>query len=293
MSTITSMTGFGAAEANIGSTVVSVVMRSLNHRHLDLRLRLPELLRETEEQWASLIRGRLQRGRVEVTVRLEDQGLDREIVVDRELVRSVVNEFGALEEQGLVTEGLSSGDLLRWPSALSIERPQTDSEALRTTVQQCLEQALAALIEAREHEGDRLQDFLEGRLIRAESLVHDLCQRRTEVEAGMRQDYRERLRDLGAAEILSEERIALEVAAAIDKSSISEETDRLVAHCGHFRATMADRKATGRKLDFIVQEIFREFNTIAAKCRDSESVHAAIEGKTLCEDLREQIRNVE
>ena len=120
-----------------------------------------------------------------------------------------------------------------------------------------------------------------------------MLSRRREVESGLREEFRRRLQELGAEDVLSEERLTLEVAAAIDKASITEETDRLAAHCQHFRAVLASDRPSGRKLDFIVQEIFREFNTIAAKARDSESVHQAIEGKTVCEDLREQLRNVE
>ncbi len=287
------MTGFGAAEVSSEATAVSVIMRSLNHRHLDLRLHLPEELRGVEEQWATMIRNGVQRGRIEVTVKVENLDQSREIVVDRELVRTVVDEFSTLEKLGLASGGITGGDLLNWPPALRVERVEPDSQATTAMITDCLAQAFAALVSAREHEGARLKGFLEERLVKVESIADQLRERRAMVEGAMREDYRQRLVDLGAPETLGEERIALEVSAAIDKSSITEETDRLAAHCEHFQSVVEADGATGRKLDFIVQEIFREFNTIAAKCRDTESVHAAIEGKTLCEDLREQLRNVE
>ncbi len=288
-----SMTGFGSAESSIAGQQVQVVLRSLNHRHLDLRFHAPDALRVAEEQWAELLRKRIRRGRVEVTITLISSRAQSEQVFDQEAVRRLVSEVEMLRADGLVTEGVTGGDLLRWPPALEIGKTDLNLDQVQEVVLNCLEEALESLVAARVVEGARLKEFLLGRLERIEEIAADLVDRRSSVEERLHQDYRERLIALGAGDVLSEERIALEVAAVIDKSSISEETDRLRAHCEHFREVAKSPEAAGRKLDFVIQEVFRELNTVVAKARDSESVHLAIEGKTVCEDLREQLRNVE
>lgn len=287
------MTGFATADTAVGSTAVEVVLRSLNHRHLDIRVHLPELLRDSEPRWAAMIRARVQRGRVEAAVKLADEQQSPDPSFDHELIRRIAAEVAALGEQGLVTGGITGGDLLGWEPALRMEQNVLDLDALVEGIEPCFQLALERLIEARRHEGERLAAFLLERVDQVETLGAELVSRRAQVEEGLRDEYQRRLMQLGAGEALSEERLALEVASAIEKATITEETDRLGAHCEHFRDVMSSDRAGGRKLDFIIQEIFREFTTIAAKARDSESVHLAIEGKTVCEDLREQLRNVE
>ena len=287
------MTGFGSAEVSTEDYQIQVVLRSLNHRHLDIRFHALDALRMAEERWATLIRSRVRRGRIEATVTVDFSEDEGHQVFDREVVQRLANEVESMRASGLVNDGVTAGELLLWPPALKLGQKEFDFESVEELVAQCFEQALDDLVATRKQEGARLTDFLLGRLDRIEEIAEALVGRRSEVEAGLRQDYRERLVDLGAGAALSEERVALEVAAAIDKSSISEETDRLRAHCEHFREVVTSPEAVGRKLDFIVQEMFRELNTVAAKARDSESVHLAIEAKTVCEDLREQLRNVE
>ncbi len=289
-----SMTGYGSADGRIGGSSIAVVVRCVNHRHLDIRLHLPEFLRPNEDTYATQVREALGRGRVEVGVTVADDEGARRVEVDRDLVASVAQEFTRLEEEGLISSsGLAARDLLAWPPAMRVQEADRDAEAIGEEVGEVLGQALANVVEARRHEGARLAQFLDEKLGRAEVLAGLLAERRQQVEDNLRLYYRQKLEDLSVDPLLSEERIALEVGAAIDKSSISEEIERLTAHFGQFRSVMTESGPVGRKLDFIVQEIFREFNTVASKSRDSESVHDAIEGKTLCEDLREQLRNIE
>lgn len=288
-----SMTGFAAAEASADGVTVRVALRSVNHRHLDVRLHLPDSLRDSDDLWTPRIREQVRRGRVEASVQVERSVDSEELTFDRDVVRRLAGQVDELRQQGLVTGGLTGGDLLLWGQALGAQTEPDDQESVLAAVERCLDEALTQLVDARRQEGNRLAEFLLERLGRVEALAAEMIDRRGEVEAQLKDEYRRRLVELGAPEQLSEERLALEVAAAIDKASITEETDRLVAHCEHFRAEAGSGRASGRKLDFIVQEAFRELNTIAAKARDSALVHLAIEGKTVCEDLREQLRNVE
>lgn len=287
------MTGFASAEASADGHAVRVVLRSVNHRHLDLRLHLPESLRDGNDIWSEQIRKHLRRGRVEVAMEIERQRDPERLTFDRELVSQVAREVQGLQSAGLVTGGISGGDLLAWGQALVSQTESADQESLLEVARQCFDEALAALIATRRSEGSRLAELLIEGVERVRALSEQMIGRRADVESQLAAEYRRRLLDLGAGEQLGEERVALEVAAAIDKASITEETDRLVAHCDHFRTEARSKRPSGRKLDFIVQEMFRELNTIAAKARDTALVHLAIEGKSVCEDLREQLRNVE
>lgn len=289
-----SMTGFATAETTAAGHTVRVALRAVNHRHLDIRLHLPDSLRDGDDLWTPRIREHLHRGRVEATVHVEREAGAVDFTLDRDLVRRVAREIEALEEEGLVIGGISGGDVLAWGQALSSDVEEAwDREPVLEAVTRCFDEALAGLVKARRDEGARLAVFLLERLGRIDELSAEMVARRAEVEAQLAAEFRRRLADLGAPEQLGEERVALEVAAAIDKASITEETDRLAAHCEHFRAEARSKRPSGRKLDFIVQEMFRELNTVAAKGRDSALVHLAIEGKTVCEDLREQLRNVQ
>lgn len=287
------MTGFASAEASADGHAVRVVLRSVNHRHLDLRLHLPESLRDGDDIWSERIRKHLRRGRVEVAMEIERQRDPERLTFDREMVSQVAREVQGLQSAGLVSGGISGGDLLAWGQALVSQTEPADPESLLEVARQCFDEALAALIATRRSEGSRLAELLIEGVERVRALSEQMIGRRADVESQLAAEYRRRLLDLGAGEQLGEERVALEVAAAIDKASITEETDRLVAHCDHFQTEVQSKRPSGRKLDFIVQEMFREVNTIAAKARDTALVHLAIEGKSVCEDLREQLRNVE
>lgn len=290
-----SMTGYGHAEDEGPRYRLRVTLRSVNHRFLDVVLRLEDRLRGSEPALRELLASRLSRGRVEVRVDAEPVGAAAaRLEVDRALLAQLSRALEGLLDEELIERGLSAGDLVRHPQLLRISEPEsawgaTDEELLLRVAGE----ALSELVEARETEGAKLAAVLVERLDalgRTTAELRDLAAAdRDETLAALR----ERVEALLEDRRVDEDRLAQEVALLADRSDVREELDRLQAHVEHFRELMVPGDAVGKRLDFLSQEILRELNTIGAKCRSAAMTRAVLDGKVLCEQLREQVQNVE
>ncbi len=290
-----SMTGFGEAVAESGRYRIGATVRSVNHRFLDLVVRLPDEHRSLEPLVGEIVRGELSRGRVELRLAIEPLG-DRPLEVElrEDVLRQLLARLEALTDAGLVAGGVGAADVLRLPQVLSFrERPpdwtDEDGELVRSTVAAALAQTVAA----REHEGESLRQVLLDRVEELGSLVAGLEARRAEVAGETLAALRERIAALLGDGALPEERLAQEAVLLVERSDVREELDRLAAHLDHFRTLAAGAGPHGRRLEFLVQEIQRELNTLGSKCRDAGMARAVGDGKLLCEQLREQLLNVE
>jgi uncharacterized protein (TIGR00255 family) len=290
-----SMTGYGEAAAESARSSVSVSLRAVNHRFLDLQVRLAEECRGSEAALRDLVGKELSRGRVEMRVEVRPVAERRATV---ELHRGVVEAAYAathqLVEQGLIERGLSAGDLLRIPEALRVE---LDGGAWDVSDQELLlkvaGEALAQLVKSREREGGTLAAIMEERLRGMDQVVAHLDALRGPVKDELAAALRRRLAELLESQTVDEARLAQEVALLVDRSDVSEEIDRLRSHLDHFRAVLKESAPAGKRLDFLTQEIFRELNTLGAKCRNAEMTRAVLDAKVICEQLREQVQNVE
>lgn len=292
-----SMTGYGEAGERDERRSVTVAIKAVNHRFLDMQLRLGEEPRASEPALRELLARQLVRGRVEVRVETRALGeRDATVEVDRDLVRAVHEAMRRLADAGILAEGgLVPGDLLRIPAALRIESGgggwEESDEAL---LLRAAAAALAQLVASRATEGLALATVLEDRLAQLDTAVARLDELRgpavEEAAAALRRRVAELL---GGQAILDETRVAQEVALLADRGDVSEEIDRLRSHLAHYRAVMAEPGAHGKRLDFLTQEIFRELNTLGAKCRNAEMVRLVLDAKVLCEQVREQVQNVE
>jgi uncharacterized protein (TIGR00255 family) len=199
-----------------------------------------------------------------------------------------------LVENGLIERGLSAGDLMRLPEAfrveLGVEEWTSEDEELLLRVAR---EAVAQLVASREKEGASLGGVMEEKLRGVEEAVARLDTLRGPVREEMAAALRRRLAELLGGQPLDETRLAQEVALLVDRSDVSEEIDRLRSHVEHFRAVMRESAAAGKRLDFLTQEVFRELNTLGAKCRNAEMTRAVLDAKVLCEQIREQVQNVE
>lgn len=290
-----SMTGFGQATGENLRHAVTVTIRAVNHRFLELRVHLGDDYRASEETLRAALAAELERGRVDVTVGVRPLAQRAARVrVDREVVRAAHLAVEELFEGGLVGEKLTAGDLLRLPEALVVERdPDLWDAADEALLLEAGRTALAQLVAAREHEGETLSAVLERRLDELAVVVGRLAELRGIASAAMAESLRARLAEaLGAAGI-DPARLAQEAAILVERSDVAEELDRLGSHCRHFRDLLGRRGAVGKRLDFLAQEIARELNTVGAKCRDAAMTRAVLDGKLLCEQLREQVQNVE
>lgn len=289
------MTGFGQAAGDNERYAVTVTLRGVNHRFLELRLQLADEQRASEEAVRGLLSSRLSRGRVEVSVEVRSLApTAAQVRVDHEVVAVAHRAVEELVTEGLVAGGLAAGDLLRLPEALVVERSaaswtEADGELLLTVTAAALEQMVAA----RAAEGEGLRRILEQRVGALGEVVETLGDERRRVREAAAEALRTRLDDLLADSDLDPARLAQEAAILVEKSDIAEELDRLGSHCRHFRELLAGDGPVGKRLDFLAQEISRELNTVGAKCRDATMTRAVLDGKLLCEQLREQVQNVE
>jgi uncharacterized protein (TIGR00255 family) len=290
-----SMTGYGEASGENARHGITVSLRAVNHRFLDLQLRIGEELRGSEAALRDAIGREISRGRVEARVEVRPVAERRATVqVNMGVIREAHVAVHQLVEEGLVDRGLSAGDLMRLPEAFRVElgteewAPE-DEELLLGVAHK----AVAQLAASRAKEGTSLAAAMEEKLGGVEGAVARLDALRGPVREEMAAALRRRLAELLAGQPLDETRVAQEVALLVDRSDVSEEVDRLRSHVEHFRAVTREGNAAGKRLDFLTQEIFRELNTLGAKCRNAEMTRAVLDAKVLCEQIREQVQNVE
>jgi len=290
-----SMTGFGQAEERNTRHAVAVVVRGVNHRFLDLALRLREDYRASEGPVRERVQAAVLRGRVEMAVEVSPLEVRRpEVAVDAEVVRALHAAVSDLASQGILSPELRLGDLARLPEAVRVRMPAAvwDGED-QTLLLRVAELALEQFVASRAVEGAKLQAILEERLRGLADLRQRLAERRKEAAQDLVVGLRGRIQELLDGRTLDEDRLAQEVALLVDRSDIAEELDRLGSHLEHFHEVMADTGAIGKRLDFLTQEIFRELNTLGSKCRDAQMIRWVLDAKVLCEQLREQVQNVE
>lgn len=295
---IQSMTGFGSAAFQIEGSAFVVEVRSVNHRHLDARARLPRPMAFLESDVRARISERFSRGKLDLSVVApESGGLAPRLVVDLDTARQYLRAAGELAGAEGAEGGLRVAELLALPGVARFVEPELDAELLRSTVLAAADQALAALAEMRAAEGTALERDLVGRVGRVEELARTLEARAADVQQAVRERLQKRARQL-AAEVgpLDEARLAQEVALAADRLDVTEEIVRLRSHADQFRKLVGGAgpgAPVGRRLDFLLQELGREANTIGAKGSDADVAHQIVELKTELERLREQVQNVE
>lgn len=290
-----SMTGYGEASGENARYAFTVSVRAVNHRFLDLQLRIGEDLRASEAALRDAIGREVTRGRVEARVEVYPVAERRAAVqVNMGVIRDAHAAVHQLVEAGLVERGLSVGDLMRLPEAFRVDLAANQwSDEDEELLLRVTRQALAQLVAGRETEGANLAAAMEEKLRGVEEAVARLDALRGTVREDLLAALRRRLSELLADQTFDEARIAQEAALLVDRSDVSEEIDRLRSHVEHFRAVTREPGAAGKRLDFLTQEMFRELNTLGAKCRNAEMTRAVLDAKVLCEQIREQVQNVE
>ena len=297
---IYSMTGFGRASREIEGLGLEVEVRSVNHRHLDLRVRLPRVLTDQEAAIKKRIQGVLSRGKVDVTVNLTMSVAATTVEIDKEIAAQYVEASRALRERhslGALGETLDVAALLALPGVTRVVETEIDPEILVGPLRDAIEEAIEALIAMGAVEGESLSIEIEGRLARVAELADAFEGRAGEVLAVAKQRLHKRAeqikREVG---LLDDARLHQEIVIAADRLDITEELVRLKSHVAQFRETLesADRgEPVGRRLDFLLQELGRETNTVGSKANDAPLAQDVVELKTELERIREQVQNVE
>lgn len=291
-----SMTGFGRGEARGDGVTWRVECASVNRKQLEVSVSVARELGNVEPQVRERVSKMASRGRVNVSIRSENEagsGAASPVQVNAEVMAQYVTQLRAAAESLGVSPDLRLGELVRLPGVLAAEESAKDVEALWPVIQEALDAALANLVEMRTVEGTHLREDMEARLKRIEEILAEVEEKSAQVPELHRKALLQRLEEAGLPLALDDERILREIALFADRSDISEELSRAASHVKKFRDTMDSGKPSGRSLDFLLQEFFREFNTMGSKASDAGVAHLVVEAKTELEKIREQVQNVE
>jgi len=284
-----SMTAFASAESDVAQGSLSIEIRSVNHRYLELGLRLPEELRNLEPQVRERVAARLSRGKVDLGMRYKTAVAEASaIALDDALIARLAETAQTLAAR-FPQLNVDFVSLLGWPGVI-LER-EADQESLRTSALAVLDEALGQMVAAREREGERLGGFLRERLDAIEAIVADVRSHLPEVRAALRTRFDARIADL--KQPMEPGRMEQEIVLQLQRIDVDEELDRLTAHIAEARRTLGLKEAVGRRLDFLMQEFNREANTLGSKAADPRTTNAAVELKVLIEQMREQVQNLE
>lgn len=287
---IRSMTAFAHHEISSTHGKLSWELRSVNHRYLDISLRVPEEFRSLENNFRTLLQNRLHRGKLEASLRYAaGVGETSTIVVNEPLARALIIACRQIEALTNSSETLKAVDILRWPGVTLDSAP--DLEKLGQEAEQLLMTALNDLIATREREGKRLAEFIDSRCDQIAEILVRVRKRRPEIINGIKEKIYQRLAELDV--IPDNNRLEQELVILAQRLDVEEELDRLMAHLDEITAVLERDEPIGRRMDFLMQELNREANTLASKSNDAETTQAAVDLKVLIEQMREQIQNIE
>lgn len=285
-----SMTAFARQESVKDWGVMTFEIRSVNHRYLDVSLRIPEDFRNLETKIRERISEKLARGKVDVGLRFsrtETSGND--ILINKELVQQLANASREIDHILYNPDSISSLDILRWPGV--IKTREFDASALTSTLFELLDVTLDDLMEGRAREGEKLEGLIQQRCESISKVVNEVKKRLPEIMQIWREKLIKRIQD--ASVEVDESRLEQELAIIAQKTDVDEELDRLVTHITEVERVLKDQKPIGRRLDFLMQELNREANTLGSKSIDTETTKASVDLKVLIEQMREQIQNIE
>jgi uncharacterized protein (TIGR00255 family) len=284
------MTGFAASEISVGPYQLVWEIRSVNHRYLDLGFRVPEDFRPLEPELRKLATDLLKRGKVDCTLKVTALGAgQQEANIDSATLATLKGLENKILEQWPDAGRLSALEILRWPGVLKDD--PSNKDALLKPALGAFSEALAAMRSAREREGIRLGEMLIERLDAITALMHAADELLEDAAPRYRDKLLERVTKLDVE--VNPERLEQELALIAQRSDVSEEADRLQAHIAEIRDTLVLAEPIGRRLDFLIQELNREANTLASKVQDDGLARLAVDLKVLIEQMREQVQNIE
>ena len=291
---IKSMTGFGRFEAVTPERKISVEIKAVNHRYLDLNIKMPKRFNYFESGLRGLLKNYIQRGKVDIFISYEDYTEEKlNLKYNGTLASEYMDYFVKMQRQFGIENDVKVSTLANMPEVLSMEQVPEDEEQMWKLLSQAVEEAAKKFVESRAQEGERLRDDLLGKLDYMESLVDFVEERSPQVIREYRTKLEDKVKELLENTTIDENRILTEVTIYADKICVDEETVRLRAHIGATRKELSAGGSVGRKMDFIAQEMNREANTILSKSGDLEISDRAISLKTEIEKVREQIQNIE
>ncbi len=289
-----SMTGFGRAKLEKEGREYLVEIRSVNHKYADITVKAPRNLLYLEDKVRKAVLNRVSRGKIEVFISYANYGLNgKSVVLNKELAKLYIKELTELAEEADIPSGLRATEISKMPDVLNVQMEEDSLETIWTELSECLETAIDNFIDMRSIEGNKIKQDLATRL---QSIQEDV-DKISELSTGLVEEYivklEERVKELLKVDVVDKDRLAQEIVIYSDKCSTEEELTRLKSHIYQFKNLLEQEEPTGKKLDFLMQEMNRETNTIGSKSGKLEITNLVIEMKTILEDIREQIQNIE
>lgn len=291
---IKSMTGFGAGDAETADFKVHIEVKAVNQRFLETNYHMPYSMNMFENQLTKKIKEYASRGKLDINIRFQDLR-DKAVTVkvDKGLVAAYGQALQEISSQLELSAPVTAAQIASYPDVLKLNEENADLEAAQPVLMQAMEQALASFVAMREAEGQNIQRDLLARIATLENFVGELEKLAPEIVAAYRQRLENLLREYLAKEDIEESRIIQEVALFTDKVNYTEETVRLRSHFDQFRQIITAGEPVGRKLDFLIQEMNREINTVASKANSAGAAQFVVDVKSEIEKIREQIQNIE
>lgn len=291
---IKSMTGFGAGDAETADFKVHIEIKAVNQRFLETNYHMPYSMNMFENQLTKKIKEYASRGKLDINIRFQDLR-DKAVTVkvDKGLVAAYGQALQEISSQLELSAPVTAAQIASYPDVLKLNEENADLEAAQPVLMQAMEQALASFVAMREAEGQNIQRDLLARIGTLENFVGKLEKLAPEIVAAYRQRLENLLREYLAKEDIEESRLIQEVALFTDKVNYTEETVRLRSHFDQFRQIITAGEPVGRKLDFLIQEMNREINTVASKANSAGAAQFVVDVKSEIEKIREQIQNIE
>ena len=291
---IKSMTGYGKSTLEINSRKYQVEIKSLNHRYLDISIRMPKQLSYLEETIKQQISSKISRGKIDVFISWENNSIEgRTIKINTALAKAYIEELRKLAEEENLSDNIEVNDIARYPDVLIVQENQED-ETIKNEIIEVVNKAVNNLVEMKQNEGIKIAEDLQKRL----DYIQEEVNKVKEFSTGLINEYivklEERIKELlPNNQEIDKNRLMQEIVIYADKCSIEEEVTRLNSHIGQFKEFLKSDETVGKKLDFIIQEMNRETNTIGSKANNLDITNGVINIKTELEDIREQVQNIE
>ena len=291
---VKSMTGYGRAREMLHMRDITVEIRSVNNRYLDCTVKMPRAYIFAEDAIKGLVQKRISRGKVDVFVTIDTSAADVSVVsVNEPLARSYYEALKRLQSELSLEGGITALSLAKFPDVLTVTKAEEDVETVSADICHVLEDALSAYDSMRSVEGKKLAEDISGRVDTIEMVVGKVEEKSPQTVAAYRERLENKMREVLQSTTIDESRILTEAAIFADKVAVDEETVRLRSHIAQLRDMLQSGDPIGRKLDFLIQEVNRECNTIGSKCNDLSIAQDVVNMKAEVEKIREQIQNIE
>ena len=291
---VKSMTGYGRAREMRNGRDITVEVRSVNNRYLDCTVKMPRAYIFAEDRMKARVQQAISRGKVDVFVTIDASAADEAVVaVNEPLARGYYEALTRLKTMFSLPGEVTPEVLAKFPDVLAVTKAEEDVEAIAADICAVLDDALAAYTDMRAVEGEKLAADVAGRVTTIETVVGKVEERSPQTVAAYRQRLEAKMQEVLQSTTIDESRILTEAAIFADKIAVDEETVRLRSHIAQLRAMLASDEPVGRKLDFLIQEVNRECNTIGSKCSDLTIAQDVVNMKAEVEKIREQVQNME